>query len=169
VGMRGFLKKGKGDLDAVRSVFLNIDEVGRGTVRFASREGLLLPIKAHAQLLEICEEMVEEREEEAEDDEGDEDDDDGDDRPELRSMVSRTTSDGYAARSAGFPAITITCKGSLDYTTGHHQRSDTPENIDDEALERAYEFTSELIERLNEKVGPDLDSPADETLLKEES
>jgi len=35
-----------------------------------------------------------------------------------------STRAGYAARSAGFPAITITCKGRLDYTPGHHQRSD---------------------------------------------
>jgi hypothetical protein len=178
LGMRGFLKKGKGDLDPVRSVFLNVDEVGRGTVRFATREGLLLPIKAHEQLITLCEEIVEEREEEAEEEEEENNDDDDDiddnkdegsaDRPVIRSMVSRTTSDGYAARSAGFPAITITCKGRLDYTPGHHQRSDTPDRIDDEALDRAYEFISELIERLDQKVGPDLDSPADETMLKEE-
>ena len=165
VGMRGFLKKGKGDLDPVRSVFLNVDEVGRGTVRFTSREGLLLPIQTHKQLLSLCEEIAEDHQP----DDDDDDEDDDEDTPVIRSMVSRTTSDGYAARSAGFPAITITCKGSLDYTPGHHQRSDTSDRIDDEALERAYEFTSELIERLDQTVGPDLDSPADETMLKEES
>jgi len=33
LGMRGFLKGRKGDVDQARSVFLNLDEVGRGTVR----------------------------------------------------------------------------------------------------------------------------------------
>jgi hypothetical protein len=160
LGMRSFLKKRKGEIDVARSVFLNIDEVGRGTVRFTIKEGLLLPIESHEQLVTLCEELVEDQEP---------DDDEDDDRPVVRGMVARTTSDGYAARSAGFPAITITCKGRLDYTPGHHQRSDQPDRIDDEALQRAFDFTSELIERMDQTVGPGLDSPEDETLLKEES
>lgn len=170
LGMRSFLKKRKGDIDAARSVFLNLDEVGRGTVRFTLKEGLLLPIESHEQLVTLCEELVEDQEpDDDDDDDSDGDDDDDDDRPVIRGMVARTTSDGYAARSAGFPAITITCKGRLDYTPGHHQRSDQPDRIDDEALQRAYDFTSELIERIDQAVGPDLDSPEDKTLLKEES
>ena len=168
LGMRSFLKKRKGDIDVARSVFLNLDEVGRGTVRFTLKEGLLLPIESHEQLVTLCEELVEDQEPD-DDDDDDSDGDDDDDRPVIRGMVARTTSDGYAARSAGFPAITITCKGRLDYTPGHHQRSDQPDRIDDEALQRAYEFTSELIERLDQTVGPGLDSPADQTMLKEES
>jgi Peptidase family M28 len=161
LGMRAFMKKRKGKLDTARTIFLNLDEVGRGTVRFTTREGLLLPLKSHDQLVSICEEI-------AEDAAGDEDEDEDDDTPVIRPMVARTTSDGYAARSAGLPAITITCKGRLDYTPGHHQPSDLPERIDDEALERAYEFTAELIERLDQTVGPDLDRPAEETVLKED-
>jgi hypothetical protein len=184
MGMRGYLKKRKdGDLDEARTVFLSVDEVGRGTVRFTTREGMLLPVKSHSQLLELCEEIAEDQQEDDEDEEdddndengndddnGDDDEDDngGDGQPAVRSMEARTSSDAYAARSAGFPAITITCKGRLDYTPGHHQRSDTTDRVDDEALERAYVFTAELIERIDQTVGPDLDKPADETLLKEE-
>jgi hypothetical protein len=183
LGMRAFMKKRKGDIDTARSVFLNVDEVGRGTVRFTTPEGLLLPIKSHEQLVDLCEEIVEDAtpdEDEEDEDKNeiekaqtvdDDDDDDGDDEdrgPEIRSMIQRTASDGYAARSAGLPAITITCKGRLDYTPGHHQRSDDLERIDDEALERAYDFSAELIQRLDQTVGPDLDGPSDESLLKED-
>jgi hypothetical protein len=181
LGMRGYLKKRKGELDDARTVFVSVDEIGRGTVRFTSREGLLLAIESHPQLLDICEQIVEDQQGDDDgdqdgDDSGDENgDDDGDEngdddgRPAVRSMEALTSSDAYAARSAGFPAITITCKGRLDYTPGHHQRTDTPDRIDDEAMERAYAFTAELIERLDQTVGPDLHKPQAETLLKEES
>jgi Zn-dependent M28 family amino/carboxypeptidase len=182
LGMRGYLKKRKGELEEARTVFLNLDELGRGTVRFTTREGLLMPIKSHTQLVSLCEEIVEDQleEKEAEEDddedknaieaamEDDEEDKDSAQRVGIRGMVARTCSDGYAARSAGFPSITITCKGRLDYTPSHHQRSDTPESVDDEAIERALDFTSELMRRLDDTVGPDLDRPAAETLLKEE-
>jgi hypothetical protein len=84
-------------------------------------------------------------------------------------MSSRTVSDAHAARAAGYPAITITCKGRLDYTATHHQPTDLPDRIDDEALERAYAFCSELIERIDATVGPDLSKSVEQTLLKEES
>jgi Zn-dependent M28 family amino/carboxypeptidase len=181
LGMRGYLKKRKGELEEARTVFLNLDELGRGTVRFTTREGLLMPIKSHKQLVSLCEEIVEDQleEKEAEEDdedqnaieaamEDDEEDEDSAQRVGVRGMVARTCSDGFAARSAGFPSITITCKGRLDYTPSHHQRSDTLDNVDDEAVERALAFTSELIRRLDDTVGPDLGRPAEETLLKEE-
>jgi hypothetical protein len=184
-GMRSFLKEHRDDLDPERIVFLNLDEVGMGTVRYTSREGLILPVASHSQLVEMCEEIVEDQEEEREekeeeesdDDEDDidprlkEDDDDEDDeteRPGPRKLVARNVSDAFAARSAGFPALTITCKGRLDYSPTHHQVSDLPDRIDDEALDRAYDFCAELIERIDATVGPDLDRPVEETLLKED-
>ena len=181
LGMRSYVKRHRADLDEERLVFLNVDEVGIGTVRFTSREGLLLPVSSHKQLVEMCEEIVEDYEDEDEDSEDDEDDresgsngdgdgdGDGDDyRPGPRKLASRTVSDAFAARSAGYPAITITCKGRLDYTPTHHQQTDIPERVDDEALERAYEFCCELIERVDATVGPDLARPTEATLLKED-
>jgi hypothetical protein len=187
LGMRSFLRRHRDDLDEERMVFLNIDEVGAGTVRYTSREGLLLPIDSHEQLLDMCEEIVEDHEEEESDDEDEDDenqdraaqiadeydlneDDDEDeaDRPGPRKLVSRNTSDAFIARSAGFPSLTITCKGRLDYTPTHHQPSDLPDRIDDEALERAYSFCAELIERIEATIGPDLERPTEATLLKEE-
>ena len=181
LGMRSFLKRHKQDLDPERTVFINLDEVGAGTVRFTKKEGLLSPLASHSQLVQFCDEIVEAREDEEQDDEDEEDDEPGklpedDDEEEqdsaeqvgVRGYVSRTVSDGYAARSAGYPAITITCKGRLDYTASHHQHGDVAERIDDEALERAYAFSCELIEKLDQTVGPDLEKPVEGTMLKEE-
>jgi Peptidase family M28 len=186
LGMRSYLRRHRADLDEERLVFLNVDEVGLGMVRYTSREGLLLPVKSHSQLVEMCEEIVEDHEEEEKDEDedrdeepenqaaaaaaaADDDDDDEEDRPGPRKLVSRNSSDAFAARSGGYPAITITCKGRLDYTPTHHQSSDVPDRIDDEALERAYAFCAELIERIDATVGPDLSRPVEETLLKESS
>lgn len=182
LGMRSFIKRHKQDLNPERVVFLNVEEVGAGTVRFTTKEGLLAPLASHTQLVKFCKEIVEareesEREDEDDDDDGqpdelkeeeDDDDEDSAERVGVRGFVSRTVSDGYAARSAGFPAVTITCKGRLDYTASHHQMSDTADRIDDEALERAYEFCCDLIEKLDQTVGPDLEKPVEGTMLKEE-
>jgi Peptidase family M28 len=158
LGMRAHVKDRRSDLDPERVVFLNVDEVGRGTVRFTEREGLILPLKTHSQLVELCREIAEDQQER----------DDEDSEPVARGLTSRSASDGSVARAAGFPAITITCKGRLDYTPGHHSPGDVPDRIDDDALERAYAFCCELIERLDATVGPDLEKPVEATLLKEE-
>jgi hypothetical protein len=157
LGMRAHVKRNRSELDPERVVFLNVDEVGRGTVRFTEREGLVLPLKTHAQLVTLCREIV------ADQEEGDDDEE-----PAARGVTSRSASDASVARAAGFPAITITCKSRLDYTPGHHSPSDLPERIDDAALERAYHFCCELIERLDATVGPDLEKPVEATLLKKE-
>jgi Zn-dependent M28 family amino/carboxypeptidase len=152
-GMRGFLKRHRRGLERDRTVFVNLDEVGAGTVRYARREGLLLASASHKQLVKLCEEI-------AQDDEA----------AGARPIVNRTASDGHAARSAGFPAITITCRNALDYVPDHHRPTDTPERIDPAALERAEAFCDELLRRLDSEIGPDLERPVQEdTLLSESS
>jgi peptidase M28-like protein len=154
LGMRGFLKRHRRTLGKERSVFVNVDEVGAGTVRYTRREGLVIGSRSHLQLLQICDDIAE---------------DDEDARAfGARSLVSRTTGDGYVARSAGFPAITITCRNALDYTPEHHQPTDTPDRIEGDALERAYGFCCELIERLDAEVGPDLAQHGEASVLAED-
>jgi hypothetical protein len=127
LGMRAFLKRRRKQLSKERTVFLNVDEVGAGTVRYSRREGLLLTTRSHVQLVEICDEI-------AEDDEGDFD---------AEPMLRRSPGIGYA----GYPTITISCGPASD-------------QVDDEALERAFGFCSELVERLDAAIGPELDPAA---------
>jgi hypothetical protein len=124
LGMRAFLKRHRKELSKERTVFVNVDEVGAGSVRYTRREGLLLTARSHVQLVEICDEI-------AEDDEGTFD---------AQPLVRRSPSMGYA----GYPAITISCRPA-------------PEGVDDEALERAFGFCSELVERLDAAIGPELE------------
>jgi Peptidase family M28 len=143
-GSRAFLKRHKQDLGRERTVVLNLDAVGSGTVRYTSREGPLVAIKSHPQLVQLCQAIAE--------------DDEDENAFGARPIVNRSPSDGYAARSAGLPAITISCRGRLDYV---------PARVDAEAIERAEGFCAELIRRLDAEVGPDLAAPVDQTMLSE--
>ena len=143
-GSRAFVKRHKGDLPRGSTVVLNLDAVGSGTVRYSRREGPLVAIKSHPQLVQMCAAIAE--------------DDEDENAFGARSIVNRSASDGYAARSAGLPAITITCRGRLDYV---------PARVDAEAIERAEGFCAELIRRLDAEVGPDLAAPVEETVLTE--
>ena len=152
LGMKAFLKRHKDDLDKERTVFINVDEVGAGTVRYGAKEGVLLPGKSHPQLFQIAEQIAE---------------DDGEDGSfSARPLAMRTATDASIARSAGFPAITVACRNKVGYVPHHHQKSDTIDNIDDEALERAHGFTAELIQRLDAEIGQDLKRKT--TLLAED-
>jgi Peptidase family M28 len=144
-GSRAFLKRHKRELSRDRTVVLNLDAVGSGTVRYTSREGPLVAIKSHPQLVQLCQGIAEDDEEE-------------ENAFGARPIVNRSPSDGYAARSAGLPAITITCRGRLEYV---------PARVDAEAIERAEGFCAELIRRLDAVVGPDLAAQSEETVLSE--
>ena len=135
-GMRAFLRRHRGDLPRGSTVVLNLDEVGAGSVRFTSREGPLLAARSHVQLTGLCEEVAA-----------------GDG---ARPLDNRAPSDGFAARYAGYPSITVTCRDEQGLAPRHHRRSDLPENVEPAALAAAEEFCVELIERLDARVGPEL-------------
>jgi hypothetical protein len=95
--MRAFLKRHALPQDS--TVFLNLDEVGSGAVRYTSREGALFTTKTHPQLTALV-----------------------DDADDARPLVRRSASDASAATGAGYAAITVTCRDRLAYASGRvHQ------------------------------------------------
>ena len=155
LGMRDWMRRHRKELDSTRTIFLNVDKVGTGTVRYTTKEGFVIAYAYHPTLVEMCEQIA------------DEDADEG--RYHARGIVSRSATDATAARARRFPAISISCLNSLDYEPNQHLPTDTLENVDPEALERAFGFCSELIELIDERVGPDLAEAGegDETKLAE--
>jgi hypothetical protein len=129
-GMRSFLRRHRAELARERTVVLNLDEVGSGKPRFARKEGALLARRTHARLSELCEVIAED-----------------DDRGVARALVDRSASDGYAALLRGLPAVTVTCRDG---------RYRAPGRVEEEAIEGAEAFCSELIARLDADVGPAL-------------
>ena len=139
LGMREFLRRHRGELDRGRTVFVNLDELGAGTVRFSRREGLLLTTRSHPQLVALCKELAED-----------------DSEAGARPISIRSPTDAAAARAAGYPAITLTSRNALDYVPGHHTDDDTPGRLEDGALERSLRFAHELVERIDQALGPEL-------------
>jgi hypothetical protein len=140
LGTRAWLKRHKAELDPVSTIVVNVDEVGAGTVRYARKEGPLLALRQHSQLVALCDQIAEE--------------DAGRGRYGAKPIAARRPGDGYAARARGIPAISISCAGALDRAPQHHRPSDTADEIDPQALERAFGFCSELVELIDEKLGP---------------
>lgn len=151
LGMRAFVKRHRRELDPRRTIVLNVDEVGAGTIRYAAKEGPLLALRQHTRLVALCDQIAEEDAEEG--------------RYGARRTVARRPGDAYAARTRGIPAITISCAGALDRTPHHHQPTDTPAGIDEQALDRAFGFCSELVELIDDEIGPDIAATAGDAHL----
>jgi hypothetical protein len=144
MGMRAWLRAHRRELDRTRTAFLCVDEVGLGTVRYARKEGYAVAIPQHRTLLELCDQIARE-------------DADDDGRYRARGYSPRTATDAHTAREAKFPAVSVSCRNALDYAPHHHRATDTVENVDPAALERAFGFCSELVELIDERIGPDLE------------
>ena len=147
LGMSAFLKRHKNDLDRTSTVFLCVDNVGHGDVRYATKEGYIIAPAYHPDLVALCDQL---RAEDADD-------------PYYRvePIVSRTATDAHRARAKGYPAIAVGSTNELGYAPHYHQPTDTPDTLDPEALQKAYEFCCELVELIDEKVGPELEAPAE--------
>jgi hypothetical protein len=139
LGMRAFLGRHAGELDTSSTVFLCVDDVGGGGgVRYATKEGWVLGYAYHPDLVALCDQIATEDAQE--------------NYYDAAPQNTRTATDALPARTAGFPAIAIGCADTPHY----HQPTDTPDNIDAASLERAYDFCSELIELIDETIGPQL-------------
>jgi hypothetical protein len=141
-GMREWMRRHRADLDATSTVFLNVDTVGNGTIRYTRRVGPLYAASLHPRLVALCEQIAAEDAEEG--------------RYGARPIMVRSIDDALVARRARFPAMTVSCRGALDHPANLHRETDTPDQIDDEALARAFGFCSELIELIDEEIGPDV-------------
>jgi Peptidase family M28 len=137
-GMRAFLRRHRNELTPERTVVLNLDEVGDGEPRYTRREGSLPSLRSHPQLVRLCDAIAE--------------------RTGAASLVNRAPSDGYAARSAGVPALTVSCRDERGWAS---------RRLNEEALRAAEVFCLALIGRLDDEIGPELPGRADETALSE--
>jgi hypothetical protein len=146
-GMREWTRRHRRELDPTRTIFINVDTVGNGDVRYSGREGPLVSARPHPRLLALATQIADEDADES--------------RYGARPVAIRATTDALAARRAGFPSITISCRTGGGEAPNLHRHSDTPDAIEDAALERAFGFCSELIELIDDEIGPDVADSAD--------
>jgi Peptidase family M28 len=126
-GMRSFVRAHREELARDRTVVLNLDEVGDGLPRYTRREGALPALRSHPQLVRLAVESGE----------------DG----SARCFSNRVPSDGYAARSAGIAALTVTCR---------REGGGVSARLDEQAIAAAEAFCLELIDRIDGELGPEL-------------
>jgi Peptidase family M28 len=137
LGMREWVRRHRHELDPQRTIFLNIDEAGYGTVRYATSEGHDVARRNGPTLSDLCDEIREEA------------------RAggfEAQPMPELGLADASLAARYGYKAIRIACLPEPTFAPEYHRPTDTPERLDAAALERAFEFCSQLIERIDERL-----------------
>jgi hypothetical protein len=130
-GMRAFLRRHRRELPRDRTIFLNLDELGAGELRWTRREGPLWAVRSHPRLTEPFAAAG------------------------AAPLDNRAPSDGFRAAYAGYPAVTVTARDELGLSPWHHRRGDLPEHVDAEVLAAAEELCADAIERLDARLGED--------------
>ncbi len=139
-GMRAFVRSHRSELTERPTFFVNLDTVGNGDVRFQTAGGWVIAYEMDRRLVELASAIAEAG---AGDDGG----------LGATPLAHGLAGDEMPARLAGFPAITLTCTDVDGYAPHYHLPSDTPDNVDPDALERAHAFALELIRQLDRDVG----------------
>ena len=137
LGMREWMGTHRRELDPQRTIFLNVDEAGYGTVRYAIGEGRGVADPNTPTLSELCDEIR------AADRAG---------RFGAEPMPELGLADASLAAQRGYRAVRVACLPEPTFAPEYHRHTDTPDRLDPQAPERAFEFCSELIERLERAI-----------------
>ena len=138
-GMRSFVRSRRGELERATTLFLNLDSLGGGQLRYVTSQGLAVSFEMDPRMAELCEAIA---------DAGHESDDAGSPRP--AALRHGFADDALPARLAGYRAISLTAlePGSA-VPPGYHRMDDVPERLDPAALERARSFALTLVAALD--------------------
>jgi len=140
-GMRSFIRAHRKSLDRENSYFVVLDAVGSGDVRYETGEGLAVTYDMDKRLVQLCDAVATA------------DRDDGN-RFGARPLRQGFATDALPARIAKLRATAITCLADGSLLPAHYHRpEDVPQRIDRDALDRAHEFTLELVRALDRDAG----------------
>jgi hypothetical protein len=142
LGVREWLRAHKHELDPRRTIFLNIDEAGYGTVRYAVSEPRALADADAPKLIDLCNEVR-----------------DRDPGADAQPMPTLALADAGVAAQHGYRAIRIACLPQPTFAPEYHRPTDTPDRLQPEALERAFDFCSQLIARIDSRLGAHVSGP----------
>jgi hypothetical protein len=139
-GMRSFVRAHRAALDRETTYFVSVETVGQGTVRFETGAGWIITYDLDRRLVQLCAAIATA-------------DHENTDRYQARPLVHGYAGDSMPARIAGYPATTISCSNDLDQGAGPDATNDTPDRIDQAALDRAHGFALELVRALDRDIG----------------
>ena len=133
LGMREWMRTHEHELDPRRTIFLNLDEAGYGTVRYVTSEGSDRAASDAPKLSELCDDV----------------------RAGCRDaqpMPSLALADASVAARHGYKAIRIACLPEPTFAPEYHRPIDTPDRLDFQAPECAFQFCSQLIEHIDTRL-----------------
>lgn len=143
-GMRAFVREHREELNRDATWFVSLESVGRGPARYLTSQGPAVSLPMDPELVGLCEALA---------DGGGDPDPDGA-APRAAPLRDGRTSAAFVARAHKLKAILITCREPGIATPAHHHKpSDTPENVDPEAIEAASAFVVDVIRLLDRDVG----------------
>src|SRR5829696_1709624 len=117
-------------------VVLHLEPCGRGTPHWWVKDGPIAPLRFHPRLVGLAARVAQEEA-----------------HLRARPYSGRAPTGGWAARSRGWPAITV---GSLEgpgYVPGRHQPYDVPVTLDPAAMQATLEFCVALVDALDVDLG----------------
>jgi len=140
-GMRSFIRSHRKSIDRENTYFLVLDAVGSGTVRYETGEGLAVTYDMDRRLVQLCDAVATADRENG-------------DRFGAKPLRQAFATDALPARIAKFRSTAITglADGSL-LPANYHRPEDVPKRIDRKALDRAHDFTLELVRALDRDTG----------------
>jgi hypothetical protein len=121
IGLQRYLRTRKRELRHANVAVLGIAACGAGHPAWWSSDGRLVPLRYARSLRELCAHTA------------------------ATAHRGRGTTPALPARATGVPAIAIGCLDDRGLAPRSHQRTDTPEQIDDDALNRAVALGLRLI------------------------
>jgi hypothetical protein len=126
LGMREWMKRNAEELDPRRTFFVHVDSVGGGKVHHVTGEGFALLYRHDPSLIRICERLGSE------------------------PKIWRTGTDGVIPAMQGFPSVTLVGADEAGRVANHRGTSDTVDNLDPEALDKAVDYVEELVRRIDD-------------------
>lgn len=124
IGLQRYLRTRKRELRHANVAVLGIAACGAGHPAWWSSDGRLVPLRYARSLRELCADTA------------------------ATAHRGRGTTPALPARATGLPAIAIGCLDDRGLAPRSHQRTDTPEQIDDDALNGAVALGLTLIAAL---------------------
>jgi len=136
-GMAAFLQTHSGQLGR-ETIYIILDQVGAGRIKFLTADGLLLKHKTHPQALKLARVIA-------------------GNKPELRAYegIGLAYTDALRATKRGLIALTLGTVPANEAESGSnwHQMTDTLEHVIPEHLEQTCTFTWELLQVVDQVSG----------------
>lgn len=134
-GMKAFVNQHQDMLDK-ETIYLILDEVGSGSIKYLTQDGLVFQHPTHPQALALARQVAS-------------------NQPELNIQEGPglAYTDALVATQRGLVALTIcTLPEPGSHESSHwHQMSDTVEHVDPTSLENVFQFTLEVLKLIDQQ------------------